>query len=297
MHAWKPDPGTTVRRRAVVGLLPLLALARAGRCWAQSGKVRYDGRLFDGHLHLNWENGFHLPVDEAFALMRANGVTTILATSRPNDGTRGLVEGAQGAKGVRVVPFLRPYRVRSDVQSWSTDPTTLTLLEEEYRRGYYVGVGEFHLSGDAAASDVVRRTVQFARQRGLWLHAHVDDAALEILYRHDPEAKIVWAHTGFSTPTEMVAAYLRAHPQLVGELSYRYGITGDGGRLTAEWRMLFEAFPERFLIGSDTWILQRWQVYGELMEGYRAWLGQLPREVADRIAHGNGERLFPALSR
>ena len=31
----------------------------------------------------------------------------------------------------------------------------------------------------------------------------------------------------------------------------------------------------------------------KLMEAYRAWLGQLPRQVADRIAHGNGERLFP----
>jgi hypothetical protein len=29
------------------------------------------------------------------------------------------------------------------------------------------------------------------------------------------------------------------------------------------------------------------------MEGYRAWLGQLPRGIADRIAHGNGEQLFP----
>jgi hypothetical protein len=29
------------------------------------------------------------------------------------------------------------------------------------------------------------------------------------------------------------------------------------------------------------------------MEGYRAWLGQLPRTVADGIAHGNGEGLFP----
>jgi hypothetical protein len=80
---------------------------------------------------------------------------------------------------------------------------------------------------------------------------------------------------------------------LVCELSYRYGITGEGGRLTPEWRRLFETFPDRFIIGSDTWIPQRWQIYGELMEGYRAWLGQLPRVVADRIAHGNGERLFP----
>ena len=279
-----------MRRREFTVGLGLAMLAARARAQPATAK-RYEGRLFDGHLHLNWENGFRLPVAEAFALMRAHGVTTILATSRPNDGTHALVEGAR--EGVRVVPFLRPYRVRSDVQTWSTDATVPALLEEEFRRGYYVGLGEFHLSGDAAASDVVRQAVGFARRHGLWLHAHVDDAALEILYRHDPDARVIWAHTGFSTPPEKVTAYLRAHPLLVCELSYRYGITGEGGKLTPEWRRLFEAFPDRFIIGSDTWIPQRWQVYGELMESYRAWLGQLPRPVADRIAHDNGERLFP----
>src|SRR4029453_10612430 len=135
--------------------------------------VRYDGRLFDAHLHLNWEGGFRLPADEVLALMRANGVTTILATSRPNDGTHALVKEAGSTRGVRVVPFLRPYRVRDDVQRWFSDPTALELFEQEYRRGYYVGIGEFHLSGEAAASDVVRRTVEFARRHALWLHAHV----------------------------------------------------------------------------------------------------------------------------
>lgn len=278
-------------RRRDFTLALLLAATASAR--GQAGPAaRYDGPLFDGHLHLNWENGFRFPVDEALALMRANGVTAILATSRPNDGTRALLDAR--SQGVRVVPFLRPYRVRSDVQTWSTDATVLPFLEAEFPRGDYVGLGEFHLSGEAAASDVVRQAVGFARRHNLWLHAHVDDTALEILYRHDPQAKVIWAHTGFSTPPAKVAAYLREHPQLVGELSYRYGITGEAGVLTPEWRALFETYPERFLIGSDTWIPQRWQVYGELMEGYRGWLGQLPRAVADRIAHGNGARLFPA---
>lgn len=280
-----------MRRREFNVGLGLSMLAARVRAQPTARAVRYESRLFDGHLHLNWENGFRFPVAEAFALMRANGVTTILAASRPNDGTHALVDGAP--QGVRVVPFLRPYRVRGDVQTWSTDATVLGLLEEEFKRGYYVGLGEFHLSGEAAASEVVRRTVDFARKHELWLHAHVDDAALEILYRHDPRAKIIWAHTGFSTPPEMVGEYLRAHPRLVCELSYRYGITGDGGKLTPEWRQMFDAFPDRFIVGSDTWIPQRWQVYGELMEAYRAWLGQLPRPIADQIAHGNGERLFP----
>lgn len=281
-----------MRRRAFVlacAALGTLAIV-AAPVRAADPKPRYAGPLFDAHLHLNWENGFRFPVPEAVALMRANGVRTILATSRPNDGTHALVDQAVG---VRVVPFLRPYRVRDDVQTWWNDPRTLELLESEFPRGYYVGIGEFHVYGEAAASPVVARTVDFARRDRLWLHAHVDDAALEILFRHDPQARIVWAHTGFTTPPDKVAAYLERHPGLVCELSYRSGITDGEGRLTPEWLALFERYPERFVIGSDTWIPQRWLVYGELMEAYRAWLGQLPPAVASKIAVGNGERLFP----
>ena len=47
-----------------------------------------------------------------------------------------------------------------------------------------------------------------------------------------------------------------------------------------------------FLIGSDTWINERWSSYPAIMAGYRAWLSQLPREVAEKIAFRNAERLF-----
>jgi predicted TIM-barrel fold metal-dependent hydrolase len=50
--------------------------------------------------------------------------------------------------------------------------------------------------------------------------------------------------------------------------------------------------PTRFLIGSDTWVNQRWQYYDELMQGYRAWLGDLPLDVARNIGWDNGARLF-----
>ena len=83
-----------------------------------------------------------------------------------------------------------------------------------------------------------------------------------------------------------------AYPDLWGELSYRSGITDKDGKLTAEWRGLFARHSERFLIGSDTWINERWFSYDAIMKGYRAWLAQLPREQAERIANGNAKRLF-----
>jgi hypothetical protein len=46
------------------------------------------------------------------------------------------------------------------------------------------------------------------------------------------------------------------------------------------------------MIGSDTWVNQRWQYYDELMKGYRLWLGDLPADAARKIAWDNGAGLF-----
>ena len=78
----------------------------------------------------------------------------------------------------------------------------------------------------------------------------------------------------------------------MGELSYRPGLTCEGGLLCPEWRALLLRYPDRFLIGSDTWINPRWQQYDELMQGYRRWLGDLPPDVARQIAWDNGAALF-----
>jgi hypothetical protein len=246
--------------------------------------------IFDAHLHYNWEPTPYLLLEEALALFRRNRVTGILATSRPNDGTHALV--ARAASDLWVVPFIRPYRVRPDVQSWFTNPVIFELVQEEFKRGYYIGIGEFHLSGRSAATEVVRKTVNFAVEHDLYLHAHADEEAVEILFEHNPAAKIIWAHTGFGLSVDRVEAQLRKRAMLWGELSYRGGITGSDGLLSPEWRSLFTRLPARFLVGSDTWINERWASYSAIMAGYRTWLNQLPRDVASRIAHGNARALF-----
>lgn len=246
--------------------------------------------IFDAHLHYNWEPKPYLQLPQVLALFKEQRVTGILATSRPNDGTHALMDSK--APGLWVVPFIRPYRVRPDIQTWMNDPTIFDLIEAEFKRGYYRGIGEFHLSGKAAATDWVRKTVDFAVKHDLYLHAHADDEAVEILLGHNPKARIIWAHTGFSLSPQRVEAMLKRYPAVWGELSYRGGITGAGGRLTPEWRHLFETYPDRFLIGSDTWISERWASYASIMSEYRAWLAQLPPDVAAKIAHGNAKRLF-----
>ena len=249
-------------------------------------------RIFDAHLHYNQEPTPFYELDKVLEIFRRNNVTGILATSRPNKGTHQLVDAK--AAGLTVVPFIRPYRVRSDIQTWFDDPAIWELIQSEYKRGYYRGIGEFHIYGKAAAGAQVKKIVDFAVERNLWLHAHCDEEALLLLFGHNPKARIIWAHTGFSTAPARVSELMQKYPDLMGELSYRGGITEGGGRLSDAWRGLFARHSDRFLLGSDTWINERWFGYDGIMKEYRAWLAQLPDEQAKRIAHGNAERLFKA---
>jgi Amidohydrolase len=255
-----------------------------------AGGAQQTLKIFDAHLHYNQEPNPYYPLERVLDVFRRNNVAGILANSRPNKGTHQLVDAK--APGLWVVPFIRPYRTRDDVQNWSTDPAIYDLIEAEYKRGYFRGIGEFHIYGDAAQRPLVKQVVDFAAGRNLYLLAHCDEQALLILLAHNRNAKVIWAHTGFSTRAERVGELLEKYPALMGELSYRGGITESNGRFASEWRELFARHSDRFLLGSDTWINERWFGYDTIMQTYRGWLPQIPEEQAKRIAHGNAERLF-----
>ena len=196
------------------------------------------------------------------------------------------------------MPFVRLYRNRADYTGWFNDPTIVEMVQRELAQGTasgpYRGLGEFHLYDSANANGPVARTLmQLAEARGLAVLAHVDDAAIDLLMAHAPKARLIWAHTGIGgAPVARVRALLAKYPRLLGELSYRPGLTDGAGRLSAEWKALLAEQPERFLIGSDTWVNARWQDYEALMRDARAWLGDLPPAAARRIAWENGATLF-----
>jgi len=279
-----------------------------------AGAVRaadYTGPLLDAHLHYNqeaWDGqaGPH-PVADVLARMQRNGVRAIVSNSRPNDGTKVLASSPLTRQaGVTVVPFIRLYRDRADYDSWFKDESIFAMVQAEFAKGTaagaFKGIGEFHLYDSANANGLVaKKLMAFAEEKNLAVLAHVDDAAIDLLMANTPskgqKARLIWAHTGIAgAPVARVDALLAQYPQLMGELSYRPGLTCADApgqqRLCPEWRALLLKYPTRFLIGSDTWVNQRWLYYDELMQGYRAWLGELPADVARAIAWANGARLF-----
>ncbi len=281
-------------------------------CTNPAAAADYSGPLFDAHLHYNQEawngqEGPH-PLSDVLLRMQRNGVKAVLANSRPNDGTRALAEALDETRrvGVTVVPFIRLYRNRADYDSWFKDETIFTMVQAELLRGTaagaYRGLGEFHLYDSANANGpVASKLMVLAEQKGLAVLAHVDDVAVDLLMAHTPsrgqQVRLIWAHTGIGgASVARVSALLARYPLLMAELSYRPGLTcaDDQGveRLCPEWRALLLQYPNRFMIGSDTWINQRWLYYDALMQGYRTWLGDLPPPVARKIGWENGATLF-----
>jgi hypothetical protein len=263
----------------------------------------YSGPLFDAHLHYNEEAQSPHPVPDVLARMQRNGVMAVIANSRPNDGTKALAASAlAGQAGVKVVPFVRLYRNRADYDNWFRDESIYDMVQAELARGTaagpFRGLGEFHLYDSINANGpVARKLMALAEEKKLAVLAHVDDAAIDLLMAHTPSKgrslQLIWAHTGIGgAPAARVDQLLARYPLLMGELSYRPGLTCEGGKLCPEWRELLLKYPTRFMIGSDTWINQRWLYYDDIMKEYRAWLGELPPEIARKIAWDNGAALF-----
>ena len=259
------------------------------------------GPIFDAHLHYN-DEAFTAPhpVDDVLGRMQRSGVRAIIANSRPNDGTKTLANerAKAAAAGVTVVPFIRLYRNRADYNGWFADESIYTMVQTELAAGTaagpYRGIGEFHLYDSANANGAVaKKLMQLAEARNLAVLAHVDDVAIDLLMAHAPGARLIWAHTGIGgASVERVRGLMNRYPKLMGELSYRPGLTCGEGRLCPEWRALLTEFSDRFLIGSDTWINARWSSYEALMAEARGWLGDLPPAAAQRIAWANGAGLF-----
>ncbi len=262
-------------------------IALASALWLALSPARgAEMPIFDAHVHYSHDAVELTPPKQAAAILRKAGLKSALVSSSGDEGTQQLLAEAPEI----VIPSLRPYRTRGETSSWMRDETVVTFLEDRLRRHRYAAIGEFHLFGADADLPVPRRMVALAKQHKLVLHAHSDADAIERIYKQDPQARVLWAHSGFDRP-EKVAEMLRKHRNLWADLAYR-NEHGSGGKVAPEWRKLFTEFPDRFMVGTDTFTPERWHYLVEHASWSRAWLTDLPQPLAERLAWRNGEALF-----
>jgi len=69
-------------------------------------------------------------------------------------------------------------------------------------------------------------------------------------------------------------------------------LLGESGVLSAAWKQLFIDYQDSFVVGVDTFSVNRWHHFKEVTDDIRQWLGQLPPEVAQKLAFDNAYGLF-----
>ena len=242
-------------------------------CLAAASQAQTELRLYDTHIHYSHDAWEQLPPPQAVAVLRDAGVQRAFVSSSSDEGTQKLYAIAPDL----IVPVLRPYRRRGEISTWFEDDTVPMMLAQLLEKNRYAGIGEFHIFGESADSKVMRAVVSLAKKHHVFLHAHADADAVRRLFVQDPKATILWAHSGFVGPDEL-RAMLAAYPNLWSDLAFR-SEHASGAEVDSEWRTLFEEYPRRFMLGTDTFAPERWYFVADNAKSNRRWLGSLPTGV------------------
>ena len=207
----------------------------------------------------------------------------------------------------------------------------LQQAEKKLQTGHYFGLGEFILrhyaysnfgtqGGDdvdlPADSYLMHRIAKLGVKYRVPVLIHLEaepDKVKEMAHLLDTErsTKFIWAHNCGRSSAPQIREFLIRYPNLMCDLGGMtatqtggYGrywpkktpwihlIEDGSGKLFPEMQILFEEFPDRFLLGTDAAHTPALDMYVERINRFRELLSQLRRETAEKIAYKNAQKLF-----
>lgn len=294
--------GLRLRLLASMGLL-------AGQALAQSSEADF----FDIHTHYKWDQAEVTSPQQALAQMDKAGVRRAVVIGTPPE----LALELHRLAPERVVPFFGPYKLGGEKLSWQFRKSLVDEAEAAFASGQYRGIGELHLIGGMAVrwqrSKVFVKLMEIARRYDVPLMVHTEYASTKptlSMCQENPENRFLLAHAGAVLPPAKVEEILQRCPNVTMDLAARdpwrfiaTPIADEQGRLFKAWEALVLAYPDRFVVGSDTvWPVDKgsswdeadtgWEELPRYVAFHRGWLSHLPAEVAEKIRWGNAQRLF-----
>lgn len=278
--------------RAIATIICLAVLSGAAR--ADHPAPLGDGAahlpIFDAHIHYKQPAWAPYPVASVIELMDRNGVAMGLVSSTPDEGTIMLWQYAPN----RIVPELRPYHGQAGSSNWTKSPDMAAYLKRRLADYPHEGIGEFHIHRlDTSDEPLFREIIAMAKARDLPLHVHSGAAPIRWLYSLDPDVRMIWAHAGLGESAATIHALMAEFPGLYADTSLRdHEILGAGNGLDEGWKRILFDFQDRLMVGSDTWVNGQWDRYDDIIASQRQWLALLPKDVAEKIAYRNAEKLF-----
>ena len=194
--------------------------------------------------------------------------------------------------------------------------------------GVFSGIGEFSIHKEVVSPKTVGhvaslrnpaldRILEFAGEVGLLALVHNDvdvilphegarpthfDPFIGVVRRH-PGTTILWAHSGLGRFVEPTPGYVGLLEEILRDegLNHLYfdlswdvvaeQIVGSPETLDA-WVALVNAWPERFVLGSDSVVATDADAYLGALEAWRPLLDGLDPDASEQVRLGNYERLF-----
>jgi hypothetical protein len=244
--------------------------------------------IFDAHLHYNQSNQQDWSAEQIIEKLADQHIHYAAITSIPPE----LVLELHKQDPKRILPILGLYQRAEDKQHWHWNPGLVKKLVANLQQHQWSAIGEIHLFAPNRKSPVFQSVLQLADEYQLPMLLHTDPTVIDSVYSQYPKANIIWAHAGAYPFPELLRDYLERYSKLMIDLSMRNERIAPNGELAEAWELLLLEYPERFMVGVDTFSRQRWGDYGRVMNETRAWLNQLPEDVAQQIMMGNALRVF-----
>jgi len=244
--------------------------------------------LFDAHLHYSAADATQQSPQQILKKLAHNDIRYAVVTGTPASHTQILYRHAPG----QIVPLLGVYHRHEDKASWPGDANLPARVEAELDKGSWRGIGELHIFAKDRHNPAFHRIVKIAAKRQLPLLIHGDPAVIDRIYDIAPTQPVAWAHAGTFPYPDLVADYLRRYPALMIDLSVRDERIAPDGQINDDWYELFVRFPDRFMVGVDTYSPSRWQEFDSVAATMRRWLNQLPKDVARQLATANAAAFY-----
>lgn len=281
--------------------LALAAVALAACAPAVALAADYAGPLIDAHSHLPNATA----IDAYAAAARRHGVTRVVLLG---------VGGLQKDALVWIEAAARKYPALVVVAVPVPEPTSDTAAKrldaDLTKTGAHVA-GEVHVRQvgrtikiDRNAADPAFVAVLAAAAKHgapVVIHDELDERAvggLEKALEAEPKVTIVLAHAGSATPAVLDSLLVR-HANLRVDLSGMHfqrtpALATEKGPLDPTWKGLIAKHPDRFLMGIDVWAPRLFEpaMLDRLMTWTRRVLGELPADVAERVAWKNAAVLY-----
>jgi len=253
--------------------------------------------------------------------MNENNVRKTLLSSRGKRNDSEILELARKSGG-RIIASIRT----KGNKYTKNKPQFYDKLLKQSNSGQFGAIAEvimYHAQKGSKAKEVeiypsdkrVSAALNVAKKNNWPFVAHIEFAALgdekrkhymdefESLLKENQSNPVMLIHVGQLQPeeaeiflTKYTNFYLmtsHADPITVNTSSQPWVNMFKGKRFKPNWKVLMLKYPDRFLFALDNVWAKHWKKdYSQKVKLWRDALAELPSEIADKIAHGNAERVY-----